>query len=220
LILLDVEASGLHPSAYPVEIAWCRHDLTAGWSTLVRPAPSWGEDDWSPESERIHGIGRLQAQLAGLPVTEIAARLNADLRGLVVMTDHPEADSTWLWRAFGEAQASPEFELARPLMHSQGRRSDAELARIDTMDVDALLTKLAADAGIAADHLEAVAGQLRADAGIKPHRALDDAIGHALDLAAVALIEAGRDHGDLAAAAMRAELLRRATVLLQEHGRR
>jgi hypothetical protein len=45
-------------------------------------------------------------------------------------------------------------------------------------------------------------------------------IGHALDLAAVALIQAARDYGDLAAASLRAELLRRATTLLREHGRR
>jgi hypothetical protein len=195
-------------------------DLTAAWSSLIRPAPTWGEDDWSPESERIHGIGRLQAQIAGRTVAEVTARLNADLAGHVIMTDHPEADSSWLWRAYGEVAASPAFELARPLMHSQTRRSDAELARIDRMDVDTLLTKRAADACIAADRFEAAAGELRAEVGIIAHRALDDSIGHALDLAALALIEAGRDHGDKAAASLRFELLRRAAALLQEYGRR
>jgi len=220
MIFLDVEASGLHASSYPIEVAWCRHDLTAGWSALVRPAPAWGEDDWSPASERIHGIGRLQTQLAGLPVSEVAARLNAALAGQLVMSDHPEADSGWLWRAFVEAKASPAFTMARPLMHSQARHTEEELAQLATLDVDVLLTELAQKAGISAEHMERISAELRADAGIKPHRALDDVIGHALDLGAVALIQAACDHGDQAAATLRAELLHRAGVLLREHGRR
>lgn len=220
MIFLDVEASGLHATSYPVEVAWCRHDLTAGWSSLIRPAPTWDEADWSPASERIHGIGRHQAQLAGRPVAEVVAMLNTDLAGEVVMTDHPEADGTWLWRAFLEAGTSPAFELASPLMHSQAGRSPAELARIDALDVDMHLAKLAAEAGIAVDHLEAVAGDLRAEAGIIPHRALDDAVTHALDLAAVAMIQAARDHGNKAAAALRAELVHRAAAFLRQQGRR
>ncbi len=219
IVFLDIEASGLHPTSYPVEVGWCRQDLTAAWSSLIRPAPAWGEDDWSPAAESIHRIGRLQAQFAGLPVDEVAAKLNSDLAGKVVMSDNPEADSTWIWRAFLEAKASPAFSLTRPIMHHQGERTAEDLASLDAMDVGLLIARHASPLGLSFSATEAIGNELRAAAGIMPHRALDDAIGHALDLAAVALIQAARDHGEQAAAALRGELVRRGRALLKEHGR-
>jgi hypothetical protein len=57
LIFVDLEASGLGPFSFPIEVGWCT--VTGeGEAHLIRPAPEW--TDWCPASEKIHGITREQ----------------------------------------------------------------------------------------------------------------------------------------------------------------
>jgi len=40
IIFLDLEASGLHRTSYPIEVGWAFLDFTAD-GFLLRPAPDW-----------------------------------------------------------------------------------------------------------------------------------------------------------------------------------
>jgi hypothetical protein len=219
MILLDVEASGLHPTSYPIEVAWCRHDLTAGWSTLIRPASDWGRDDWSPAAEAIHGITRAQVEIDGMDMAIAAATLNRDLADQDVLTDNPETDGRWLWRMFVAAGCVPSFDIVRPLLPGQTSRSVEEQAWIAGLDADNAIYQAAATARVSPSDLEQRANELRAAAGIINHRALDDAIGLALDLAAVAAMDLDREHGVAAAMRFQIGIIDRAKSLLEAHGR-
>jgi hypothetical protein len=107
---LDIEASGLQRGSYPIEFAWSDINL-ATQEFLVRPHLSWGLENWSVASERIHGISRQQLEADGIPVEDAAARLNAALAGMVVVSDHPGPDTHWLTTLFELVEIEPEFEI-------------------------------------------------------------------------------------------------------------
>jgi hypothetical protein len=219
---LDVEASGLHATSYPVEVAWVSHDLSAAWSALIRPAKDWGEADWSWESEKVHGISRNQLLNAGLTVADVAARLNADLADQDVLTNNPVQDSKWLARLYDAAGLLPSFAMMAPAMaDAQWRNAFVGWqGRKVLVDFDILVTNAASRAGVAPDEHELFAGSLNTEVGIVPHRALDDAVAHALSYGAVAMLEMANEKGDGAARDFRMNLVGRARRLLEQHGRR
>ena len=57
-LFFDLEASGLHPTSHPVEVAWVAHDLTAARSNLIQPAEDWSDWDWHFEAEGVHKLSR------------------------------------------------------------------------------------------------------------------------------------------------------------------
>jgi hypothetical protein len=97
LLFFDVEASSLGKCSFPIEIGWCNVD-GLGEAHLIRPNPDWTE--WSPASERIHGISREQLAAEGEPVGLVARRAAAALanEGHAVLSDAVTYDQTWLDR--------------------------------------------------------------------------------------------------------------------------
>jgi hypothetical protein len=201
MIFFDVEASGLHITSYPVEVAWVSHDLLRGWSALIRPALSWGELDWNAESGRVHGISRHQLDMVGIDPCEVAARLNADLASAEVLSDSPGTDGRWLQTLYGATDVAPSFVISQSL------------------DVDAMIAEACMQGGIRAEDHERLAADLHAEAGLTAHRALDDAVDHALSLGAVAMLEMAMAKGDAAADGFRQQLVERARGLASQHGR-
>lgn len=109
-LFIDIEASGLHDNAYPIEVGWCGADLVAA-SVLICPHPTWTEEDWSVTSERVHGITRDQITAEGLTVAEVAARLNAVCAGKEVVSDRAQFDQAWLSRLFQAAGVTQAFTV-------------------------------------------------------------------------------------------------------------
>lgn len=107
---IDVEASGLHKTSYPIEIAWCGLDLKPA-SMLIKPLPEWGLSDWSYESERIHGISRDQLMEEGLDARGCAEAMAAALAGCLVYSDAPAFDAKWLMTLFSATKVRPGFDL-------------------------------------------------------------------------------------------------------------
>jgi hypothetical protein len=97
---LDVEASGLGPDSYPIEVGWCDIDDRRG-SVLIRPAPGWTH--WQPAAEAIHGIARAHIEAEGVPVTGAAARIAEAVAGRTLYSDNPMMDGLWLARLFAAA---------------------------------------------------------------------------------------------------------------------
>lgn len=198
MIFLDFEASSIHAGSFPVEVGFCSHDLTRGWSAIIVPSDGW--DEWSPASEQTHGLSRAMLSDHGLPADEVMARLNADL-GTAACIYNPEFDARWLAKLSGASTAPATFS-------------------VEPTPLDALLVAAHGEAHIAPDGVHPLAAQVMGrHAGLQAHRALDDAIMHALRLGAVAAAAMERDHGPAAAATFRRELIERARRLLQEHGR-
>lgn len=71
--IIDIEASGLHFDAYPIEIAVRLSGECRSW--LIRPEPQW--QYWCATAERMHGISREVLLREGLPALEVVRQLNA-----------------------------------------------------------------------------------------------------------------------------------------------
>jgi hypothetical protein len=110
IIFLDLEASGLHRTSYPIEVGWAFLDLSAE-SFLLRPAPEWTGWGWWLESEKIHGISRAECLRDGIDVRHAAQRLNATLSGAQLYCDSPGFDGDWLRKLFAASGIEPAFDL-------------------------------------------------------------------------------------------------------------
>jgi len=104
--IIDVEASGLGPESYPIEIGVVLSS-GEGYCSLILPALNWKY--WDPVAEKIHGISREELLAHGKSVSEVALDLNRLLRGQTVYSDGWVVDQPWITRLFFEASISREF---------------------------------------------------------------------------------------------------------------
>ena len=109
ITFIDIEASGLEPESYPIELGWAD---TFGNSDgfLVRPLDDWTH--WDPVAESIHGIARDDLFQRGLDVVNAAERLNNMLGFETVFCDALGSDLFWISRLFDAANIEPSFRLA------------------------------------------------------------------------------------------------------------
>ena len=110
-IFIDLEASSLSSTSYPIEIARNAPDGTIE-AYLISPAhiPHW--TDWSVEAEQLHGITRATLLTDGKPPSWICRRMNHQLAGTVVYSDDPEYDQMWLTTLFaGSVCGGPAFTI-------------------------------------------------------------------------------------------------------------
>ena len=105
---VDFEASSLQ-RGFPIEVAWVDQD-GQGESYLIRPADAWlnppdGMCEWSPASERVHGISQATLLGEGVPHGRVAARAAEALSPSHVMacSDAPGFDGHWLGMLLGAA---------------------------------------------------------------------------------------------------------------------
>jgi len=99
VLILDLEASGLGPGSWPIEVglSWVEEGEVRSWSSLIRPEPDWDEEAWDPMAEEVHGIGR--DRLADAPSAWVVAEeLLGRLAGRPAYSDAPEFDGRWLRR--------------------------------------------------------------------------------------------------------------------------
>lgn len=114
MTFLDIEASGLEPESYPIEIGWVSPvEGFPGESFLIRPEPDW--TFWNEESGRIHNIPRQLCVEEGISVVEAAHRLNRSMAGRRVYSDVESYDSFWLDRLYRAAGVRREFLLDNTL---------------------------------------------------------------------------------------------------------
>ena len=97
-IILDVEASGLHPDSYPIQIGWVELGGNAFDSFYIRPHYSWTY--WSVLAEDVHGISIETLDKEGLTPEEACDRLIRRLGDRSIYTDQPAFDGFWLDRLF------------------------------------------------------------------------------------------------------------------------
>ncbi len=157
VLMADLETSGLHEGAFPIEFGWCDDSLT-GSSFLIRPDPAWTHDLWSFESQEVHGIAWQTLMAEGVPVGEAVDRVDALVaHGVRLSSDSPERERAWMSR----------------LYEAVGRRMP--FAFVDDMEVvsHALLRTCGKD-GAMERYCTAV--DLAERAFERPHRAFPDAM--------------------------------------------
>lgn len=143
--ILDVEASGFGRNSYPIEVGFVLPDGQA-YCTLIRPETHWTH--WDAQAEATHHISRSLILKRGLPVLEVARKINSQLAGQTVYSDGWANDYSWLGALFDAADMSPTFKLEnlRALLDEQQ-----------------------------ADQWHTVKAQISSESGIQRHRASADA---------------------------------------------
>ena len=110
IAFLDLEASGLGPKSWPIEVGWGLVD-GAVQSLLIRPSDDWPRDQWDTAAEALHGIKFNELTKNGRPIADVCAQLNAALAGKIVYSDAPDWDGFWLFRLFDAGGVRQEFAL-------------------------------------------------------------------------------------------------------------
>lgn len=125
--LIDIEASGLHFDAYPIEVGIGVRGMVHAW--LIKPEPSWVY--WDSAAEALHGISREKLMHHGLPARDVAAQIDKVMessRGLLYSEAAPW-DEDWiniLFRAAGVARNFHILPLQDSLTAEQLRVFDLE----------------------------------------------------------------------------------------------
>ena len=107
---VDVEASGLGPYSWPIEVGWGFHGHEPR-SVLVRPHESWSMQAWEKSAEALHRIAPNDLLEGGRTPVEVALGLNAALGDAEVYSDAPDYDSFWLFRLYDAAGVKPNYKL-------------------------------------------------------------------------------------------------------------
>ena len=114
-IFLDFEASSLHRGSFPIEIGWVLASGD-GESHLIRPAPEWllptPTSNWSPNSERIHGIALASLLAGGMDHWVVATKAAKvfDEPGAMLVADSG-FDGMWLNRLMRAADVPTSFSV-------------------------------------------------------------------------------------------------------------
>ena len=107
-IVIDVEASGLGPGSYPIEVGFVLADGTTH-CTLIKPLGEWTH--WSREAETLHGISRQVLENTGRNPEDVALFLNQHLQGKTIYSDAWGQDSCWLGMLFDCVGLWPAFKV-------------------------------------------------------------------------------------------------------------
>ena len=183
ILFVDVEASSLAPSSFPIEVGWAANDGMEG-AVLIRPAPSWIEPEarlraaWSRQSQNVHGISLDALMRHGIHHAEAARAVVAALvaPGAVPASDAPSHDRNWMLRLTRSVGLPPPPTLThvRDLNISLFRPLTARLPATEDPRREAAvqsLRELAAAVMAQAEDVEERRGGIR-------HRALADAQAH------------------------------------------
>ncbi|TAN58924.1 MAG: hypothetical protein EPN20_15730 [Magnetospirillum sp.] len=127
LLFVDVEASGLAPESYPIEVGWADLDGKTG-SILIRPALGWTH--WDSDAELMHCISRARLAEKGTDPTVAAKHVAEIFKDRTLISDSPDYDGRWLAKLFGVADLTPpRLTHARSLI--QGIASDLKRTQLD-----------------------------------------------------------------------------------------
>ncbi len=110
IAFIDLEASGLGPASWPIEVGWCFPDEEPE-ALLIKPADDWADEAWDHNAEALHGLSQQKLRKNGFGIEEVCQRLNAALGKKEVYSDAPDWDGFWLYRLFSAAGAKQGFDL-------------------------------------------------------------------------------------------------------------
>jgi hypothetical protein len=106
--IIDIEASGLGPGSYPIEIGVSMADGGAH-CFLIQPYDDWTH--WDEQAENLHRLKRDTIVRFGMDGGYVARQLNKYLQGQTVYSDAWENASNWLALLFERAGMVQDFKL-------------------------------------------------------------------------------------------------------------
>ncbi|GAA3924171.1 hypothetical protein [Litoribacillus peritrichatus] len=108
--VIDIEASGLHFDAYPIEVAVLINEKVYSW--LIKPEPNWLH--WCSAAESMHGITRERLLSEGLNAAQVAEELNNLLKhsDAPLCSDAVYWDSDWIDTLFHSVKQSRLFHIS------------------------------------------------------------------------------------------------------------
>lgn len=111
-IFIDFEASSLSSQSWPIEVgvAWLEANRVIVESKLIKPDPSWPENDWNPESEAVHGILRTDLDEAER-AEDVAHWLRAITIGRTLASDAPNFDQRWFDKLMTTIEEPPHMTI-------------------------------------------------------------------------------------------------------------
>jgi hypothetical protein len=113
IIFIDFEASSLSTETWPIEIGLAWIDPAGRLQAegrLIRPDAGWPQDDWSAESQRVHGIARTELDNAD-PAAEVARWAVRTIGHATLVSDAPVHDQVWLDRLTGTIGGDPALRI-------------------------------------------------------------------------------------------------------------
>ncbi|TPH15750.1 hypothetical protein [Litorilituus lipolyticus] len=111
-IILDIEASSLGFTSYPIEVA-ITSSMGQSASYLIQPITIWQKQgEWDVYAEKyIHKISQEMLITNGENVISVARNLNKMFRGKLLFCGNLEYDGIWLCKLFQAANVGVEFHL-------------------------------------------------------------------------------------------------------------
>ena len=136
---IDIEASGLDPASYPIEIALVDVMTSEVRSWLIRPTERWlGLGVWQTSAEALHGLSLDRLMIEGLPVEIVAEQLTRTVQGRCVLSDHLDSDRKWLhdlYHAVGIATLpfllQNFYVFAKQVASAAGRRFEVAFTKVE-----------------------------------------------------------------------------------------
>ncbi len=110
IAFIDLEASGLGPASWPIEVGWC-FERGKPQAHLIRPAEDWKAEAWDKGAEALHGIPIDKLRKSGRTPEDVCEGLNRALAGVSVYSDAPDWDGFWLYRLYKAAGVKQVFAL-------------------------------------------------------------------------------------------------------------
>lgn len=171
LVFFDIEASGLEPGGFPIEIGWVG-ESGQGESHLILPAPGWTL--WSERSERVHGITMETLLREGRPHDWVARRAVAAFKGRTPVASAPKFDGEWLGMLLEAAGLPDRFEI----LDSDRAEIRGAACLLDLLDTDDKSAERYALERVVRDTMQEIVGVAHDEEAMRPgvnHRALADA---------------------------------------------
>lgn len=108
---IDIEASGLDFSSYPIEIAWSDSSGHIE-SYLINPYAIDTWNGWDYHAQQLHGISRTLCREQGVHPAYVCNRLNLSLHpGTIIYADGLPHDEWWLDALYQEASPLGYFQF-------------------------------------------------------------------------------------------------------------
>ena len=104
--VIDIEASGLASSSYPLEIGIVLGNGES-YEALIKPLGHW--QHWDSSAQALHGISRQQLLDEGLPATQVCEEINQLCGGKTLYSDCWVYDARWLNLLFAETGTTMQF---------------------------------------------------------------------------------------------------------------
>ncbi len=149
IMFLDVEASGLGPTSFSIEVGWAWLDGASG-ALLIRPASDWDLDSWDEDAEALHGISLDQLRRDGHDPRDVAEHLNMMvlLEGdeVTAVSDAADYDQRWLDPLYLQTPSPQAFRLVDDRYLRSQRFGFLEDPGAATMAAEPMVHRAEADA--------------------------------------------------------------------------